>query len=423
MKGFNCLFLFSTITSFIILFLFLGSSIAASNYEVIKLGDYRADANNVNNAGTFQIDNDGNIATTIETSPYLNQATLFKDNSQITISSPTGGRSYGYGLNGNGDVVGHYYDQVNDTENPYLYKDGVVYDIPKFIPSKSGYAKDINNLGEVVGHSNYRDGIDVSVKGFLYKDGTLTDLGTLGGSQSFASAINDKSQITGYSDIIVGVMHYDRAYIYENGVMRDLGTLPNGTESFGSDINELGEVAGTARVGTSYRAFFYKDAEGMIDLGNLTGNIVHDSRAYGLNNLGQVVGTSDNASNDGTAFLFDSGTMYDLNNLITSNNGCSITYAHDINDKGQIVGTGNCTTGLTVLLLNPLDDDDGDGVPNISDLCPDDPDKVEPGTAGCGVAEASVLPPSSPAYVPVFNGWWVGLGLLAGAGILRRRRS
>ena len=32
-------------------------------------------------------------------------------------------------------------------------------------------------------------------------------------------------------------------------------------------------------------------------------------------------------------------------------------------------------------------DTDGDGTPDCVDLCPDDPDKIEPGACGCGVAD------------------------------------
>lgn len=34
-------------------------------------------------------------------------------------------------------------------------------------------------------------------------------------------------------------------------------------------------------------------------------------------------------------------------------------------------------------------DTDGDGVPDVSDLCPLDPDKTQPGECGCGIAEGA----------------------------------
>ena len=38
-------------------------------------------------------------------------------------------------------------------------------------------------------------------------------------------------------------------------------------------------------------------------------------------------------------------------------------------------------------------DNDGDGVMNLIDECPDDPDKLKPGVCGCGIPEE--LPPGA----------------------------
>jgi len=49
---------------------------------------------------------------------------------------------------------------------------------------------------------------------------TLTDLGTLGGSNSDASAINEKGQVIGYSSTTGDVA--DHAFLYSDGTMTDL---------------------------------------------------------------------------------------------------------------------------------------------------------------------------------------------------------
>lgn len=69
----------------------------------------------------------------------------------------------------------------------------------------------------------------------------MTDLGTLGGNQSYATAINDAGQVTGTSYTAAGVEH---AFRWEGGVMTDLGTLGGGTLSFGVAINGAGQVTG-----------------------------------------------------------------------------------------------------------------------------------------------------------------------------------
>ena len=68
----------------------------------------------------------------------------------------------------------------------------------------------------------------------------------------------------------------------------------------------------------------------MRDLGTFRGGY---STAAGINNFGAIVGES-----DGSAFLYQNGQMIDLNSL---NPGPYILRtAQDINDRGQIVGTG-----------------------------------------------------------------------------------
>src|SRR6266704_2464509 len=70
---------------------------------------------------------------------------------------------------------------------------------------------------------------------------TVTDLGTLGGDlTSRAFAINALGQVVGYSNTASGAKH---AFLWANGTMQDLGTL-GGEVSGASGINRLGQVAG-----------------------------------------------------------------------------------------------------------------------------------------------------------------------------------
>ena len=60
---------------------------------------------------------------------------------------------------------------------------------------------------------------------------TIIDLGTLGAS-SFAENVNEAGQVVGSAFISGGIHH---AFLYSNGTMQDLGTL-DGTESFAEDV-------------------------------------------------------------------------------------------------------------------------------------------------------------------------------------------
>ena len=79
----------------------------------------------------------------------------------------------------------------------------------------------------------------------------MTDLGTLGGTVSYARGINDSGQVVGYSYTSSGIYH---AFLWQNGSMTDLGTL-GGTESYAYGINNNGWI-----VGESYDASGYSHA-------------------------------------------------------------------------------------------------------------------------------------------------------------------
>jgi probable HAF family extracellular repeat protein len=93
----------------------------------------------------------------------------------------------------------------------------------------------INNRGQVVG-SGFLSKTGVATDAFaehafLYSDGRVQDLGALGtnpNSASYATGLNEHGQIVGYSEIVPNngveqsVYH---AFLYSDGQMRDLGTL------------------------------------------------------------------------------------------------------------------------------------------------------------------------------------------------------
>jgi probable HAF family extracellular repeat protein len=76
----------------------------------------------------------------------------------------------------------------------------------------------INASGDVIGNlskSTYSTGV-------LYHNGEIIELGTLGGSYSYATSINDIGQIVGHSITSDGKSH---AFLYSGGEMADLGNL------------------------------------------------------------------------------------------------------------------------------------------------------------------------------------------------------
>ena len=117
---------------------------------------------------------------------------------------------------------------------------------------------------------------------FLWDKGVLTDLGTLGGPDSWANAINQRGQVVGKADTAAGETH---AFLWERELMIDLGTL-GGTHAEAYEINERGQVIGQSETsdGETHAFFWYRGV--MTDLGTMGGD---SSYPADLNERGQVV--------------------------------------------------------------------------------------------------------------------------------------
>jgi probable HAF family extracellular repeat protein len=129
--------------------------------------------------------------------------------------------------------------------------------------------------------------------------------------------------------------------LYSSGKMTDLGTL-GGTSSYAYGINASGQVVGVAKTGSgSNHAFIYNDGT-MTDLGA--------GQANSINANGQVVGYSGNH-----AFLYSNGVMTDFNSMIATSSGWTLKSATGINDNRQVVGYGTNPSGQTdAFLLTPM---------------------------------------------------------------------
>jgi probable HAF family extracellular repeat protein len=169
----------------------------------------------------------------------------------------------------------------------------------------------INDFGEIVGLAPSGS--------FLVSGGTRT---TLAG---FAPVgINNNHQIAGNIGIAPEVEH---AAIRNNGTITDLGTL-GGPQSVADAINNAGQIVGNSATSTGTGAAFFWQNGKMTDLGV-------DPIPSAINNNGVIVGNFGCGAS--TVIVTTSGVCQNLQSLIPASSGYTLSEARGINDKGQII--------------------------------------------------------------------------------------
>lgn len=278
-------------------------------------------------------------------------------NGNMRDLDPGGGGNYAaFGISNSGQVVGWSQDAAGNL-HAILYSGGMTIDLGL---GHSSAAAGINDSGQVVGWFQNGDGVGGGpFHAFLFSGGTTTNLGF---DSSFpyavASGINTSGQVVGS---FMGGSGLHHAFLNSQGAITDLGTL-GGSQSDGYGINASGRVVGTS----DRRAFLYSGGT-MADLGtvpgysDLAGNGTGTYIAYGINAAGQIVGTFSYFTPSGIggnqysrAWLYSAGVMRDLKSLIDPASGWDILEAAGINDAGQIAASGCGPPGCHALLLSPM---------------------------------------------------------------------
>jgi probable HAF family extracellular repeat protein len=241
----------------------------------------------------------------------------------------SGTESYAYGINDAGAAVGNTY--VNGQSHGTIWTANGATDL-----GANTYAVAINSSGEVAGSNG---------EAFVALSGNVEDLALPGGMNwSAAYGINAGGAVVGDGRLTNGIF---RGLIWNSdGSVTQLGTL-GGVSSQAMAINASGEVAGSASLANGYTHAFTYSGGSMADLGTLGGS----SYAYGINASGEVVGYSYLADGDQHAFLYYDGAMLDLNSLLPANSGWVLEEAFGINDAGQITGMGLYNGQESVFLM------------------------------------------------------------------------
>jgi probable HAF family extracellular repeat protein len=274
-----------------------------------------------------------------------------------TLGGPNSWMNWG-GISDRGQVVGMSETSVPDPDGedvcgfgtkltcrPFLWHNGHMSALPT-LGGNNGQASDINNHRQIAGTAETTatdfgcppSHISLPV---LWEEGKAKPLPTVGSDpDGFAFAINHQGQAVGYSGTCTAALH---AVLWENDTASLLPDFRTGANALA--INDQGQVAGT--VGspdgtTQYAALWQSDA--LTNLGLLPGDF--GSFASGINNRSQVVGSAfDSNFNWSHGFIWQNGVMTDLNTLFPASSNLYVLMANKINDRGQISGMALVLSG------------------------------------------------------------------------------
>jgi probable HAF family extracellular repeat protein len=246
---------------------------------------------------------------------------------------------------------------------PFLWRDGHMSALPT-VGGNNGQASAINNRGEVVGFAETANADPTCPPSpaelpVLWERGQAHALPLVGTDpDGFANGINDQGQAVGYSGNCTTALH---AVLWKNNTAFVLQDTGHARSNFAFAINNLGQIVGKVRSvdGTTYVAALWQPDGALTILGILPGD--HAAFATGINNRGQVVGNNVDSSNNWShGFIWQNRVMTDLNTLIPADSNLFIISASNINERGQISGMATVHTGphageIHAYLATPVD--------------------------------------------------------------------
>jgi probable HAF family extracellular repeat protein len=313
-------------------------------------------------------------------------AVLWKDDAEIlNLGSLGGSFSQSNGINESGAVVGFALNTVPDAFlgpngtffgtqfRAFLWRNGVMRDLGT-LGGPDAYAAFVNDRGQVAGYSftnSIPNPVATACGGamqvpteapfFLEDSGSgMTNVGTLGGNCGFANDMNGSGVVVGYSDLAGDLTGHPFRWTRSERI-KDLGTF-GGTFGYALAVNDTGEIVGgaTTQNDQAFDAFLWKNGV-MKNLGTLAGDC--GSLAQSINSKDQVTGQS--LSCDGTssrAFLWENGQMIDLNTTVGPDSDLQLLDALEINERGEIIGQGALADGNQHVFLLMLCDDKHPGI-------------------------------------------------------------
>ncbi len=290
-----------------------------------------------------------------------------------SLGAPLGGTASGAAaVNDIGLIAGDSNLAGDTTEHAFLWAFGADQDLGTLGgPNSAVLWPGLNNRGEAVGisdtsmmdpngetwscgaflpasHNGY------TCVGFMWNNGAMTALPTLGGNNGFATAVDDSGHAVGWAETATHdstctgtqVLQFLGVVWGSNGkVLEQLKPFAHDPDSAATGINDRGQVVGiSGKCGTAVgdlsaiHAVLWENGK-VTDLGNIGGHAWNTPMA--INNRGQIVGFGDVKGDDHGnnpnfhAFLWTK--EHRMQNLHTLE-GDALSEALGINEAGQVVG-------------------------------------------------------------------------------------
>jgi probable HAF family extracellular repeat protein len=193
-------------------------------------------------------------------------------------------------------------------------------------------AQAVSSSGLVVGFSaqlGHYASTGGPVHGFLYKDGTLTDLGSVGDYPSVLPlSVNDSGQVVGF-EYAAGKDSPPAAFIFQNGVMQ----FAFGGQGIASAINDQGQYVGLSNFVSTLGA----GDQGLLGSGQTYSALENppgqQAGAFGISAHGLVAGATLN-DNDFYPVIWQDGVP----TVIPLPEPFGVGWAWAINDSGEAAG-------------------------------------------------------------------------------------
>ena len=225
------------------------------------------------------------------------------------------------------------------TCRPFIWQNGDMSALPT-LGGNNGQASAINSRGQVVGAAetaNTESGCSFhAAPPVLWTKGVAQELPMVqGDTDGFAFGINNSGEAVGGTGACTSINH---AASWQNGIVQELPSLGGAFNNMAFAVNSTAEIAGVSDLAgdATFHATIWQNGT-VTDLGTIAGDFA--SFATGLNDKGQVVGTSFDASfSPAHGFIWQNGVMTDISTLFPAGFYLFPTMANKINASGQISG-------------------------------------------------------------------------------------